>query len=483
MTDRSEPARYKTAYMHYSGIRRKDVVSKHPAWTVQQVSSELGRQWKALTSNELKPWVELAQFDKARFCTEAHLMHSAQNNKSFSTKRKKLPNQPRQPDTAYICFWKSRRPVVVAKNPSLDAQLVSKEVARQWRALSVLERQIWINLAAKDTIRFQEDTAHYHQKLGDVPELYKAPLKDPFAPKPAKSGFQLFVRYNRDNFPLLKVTINNFRSEMSKVWNKLSDSDKNEWYELAKQDKRRYDREMNSYEPPVYMDVDIQKTYERFRELQYMARGNSCAPRLPENAYSIFVSTQRQKLVALRPNLLNTQIMHELGVAWKALSTIERTVFQGKARDDAKRFRTEMETFLARQQIKERASQDSSTMRARKRKEYDQGETKYEQLQDMETEGCSGRKENHGPGYKLRKSGLPRRPKSAYNLMFMSKRTELLATNQISHNECSALCGRLWRRMSKEDREPYIFMAAEDKRRYNLELEALSIEASQESGT
>lgn len=56
-----------------------------------------------------------------------------------------------------------------------------------------------------------------------------------------------------------------------------------------------------------------------------------------------------------------------------------------------------------------------------------------------------------------------RQPKTAYNIMCMSKCTEPLATYQISQNECSAMCGRLWRQMSEPEREPYQHMAAEDK--------------------
>lgn len=64
------PKASKNAYLHFSMARRAEVAALSPDWTVQQVSAEVGRQWKALTQHERKPWVELAQFDKARFHTE-----------------------------------------------------------------------------------------------------------------------------------------------------------------------------------------------------------------------------------------------------------------------------------------------------------------------------------------------------------------------------------------------------------------------------
>lgn len=68
--DRDAPKAYKNAYLHFAMTRRAEVAALSPDWTVQQVSAEVGRQWKALSQYERKPWVELAQFDKARFQTE-----------------------------------------------------------------------------------------------------------------------------------------------------------------------------------------------------------------------------------------------------------------------------------------------------------------------------------------------------------------------------------------------------------------------------
>lgn len=68
--DRDAPKPFKNAYLHFSMVRRSEVAAMYPDWTVQQVSAEVGRLWKALSQYERKPWIELAQFDKARFQTE-----------------------------------------------------------------------------------------------------------------------------------------------------------------------------------------------------------------------------------------------------------------------------------------------------------------------------------------------------------------------------------------------------------------------------
>lgn len=58
-------------------------------------------------------------------------------------KRKKSKNQPKQPDTAYICYWKSKRMELLSENPDMEPTLVSKEVGRHWKSLSEEERQVW----------------------------------------------------------------------------------------------------------------------------------------------------------------------------------------------------------------------------------------------------------------------------------------------------------------------------------------------------
>ncbi|RLN90513.1 hypothetical protein BBJ28_00011565 [Nothophytophthora sp. Chile5] len=442
---REAPAPNKNAYLHFSRSRRDDVAATHPAWSVQQVSAELGRQWKALTASERKPWVELAQFDKARFQTEAEHYVGQQHAD--------------EPDTAYICFWKSRRREVVAANPQLAAPLVSKEVGRQWRALADDERQVWLDLAEQDKLRFQEELARFHPTLQaspEIPAVVKAPIKDPFAPKPAKTGFQIFMNHNRESFTLLDMTLNEFRAEMSQLWKRLSDDDKSAWYQMAQQDQMRYEAEINAYMPPAYMSSALLRAHKRLDELKRLARGDAGAPRLPVSAYSCYLSTKRREMQLRRPELKHNEVMREMGVVWKALSEAERAPYQRKAELDVERFQTEMETYLAQQeQQKQHAAADFNTKRTRKQK-----------VQEVEVETKGTPKTR-----KKRKLTSPRRPKTAYNLMYMSKRAELLATYQMSHNECSALCGRLWRQMPDVERDPYQRMAAEDKRRYQAELQ------------
>ncbi|CAH0489837.1 unnamed protein product [Peronospora farinosa] len=344
----------------------------HLSWSRQQVSGDLGRQWKVTKAAKLKQWVKHGRFDNE---TEGHRRRSLQQN--------------------------------------------DMEVGRQWRALLDRERKFWEDQDAKDKLRFQEEIALFQPTLEVATEMspnLRSPPTDPFAPSPAKTGFQLFMIHNQESFALLSMTINEFSAEMRQLWKRLGDANRKAWYELAKQDEKRYETEMDTYEPPACMNLAARCAHWRVDELRDLARGDAFAPRMLLNAIIV------KKFESMRA----------IDIAWKSLSDDERALFQLRAEEDVERFRKEMEPYLLQRN-------DHRTATALRRKK--------------------------------RKSALPRRPKTAYNIMYMSERTELLATYQMSHNECSALCGRFWRQMSETEREPYKQMAADDKRRYDAELE------------
>lgn len=421
-------------------------------------------------------------------------------------KRKKRPNEPRQPDTAYTFFWKSRRKQVVAENPTLPAPLVSREVGRQWKALGQQDRHVWDELAAQDKLRFQHEIASYKPPVevgrwafitvltwtvgcslsatsmtvqDSQATLFPKPIKDPYAPKPAKTSFQLFMNHNRESFTLLHMSLNEFRAEMSQIWKRLGDKDKEVWHEMAREDQRRYETELNAYKPPAYLSTNLFRATRRLDELKKAARADPDAPRQPVSAYSFFLSANRRDIQSRRPDLKHNDVMREVGLTWKALGDAERQPFVTQAEEDVERFQKEMELYTVKNR-RQAAGQGAGTKT--KAKKRCAGRVRNV-LDEEDKYGSSSpvTAESFFKGTKRRKLVHPRRPQTAYNLMYMSKRAEILATYQVSHNECSALCGRLWRQMSEGEREPFHRMANEDKLRYQAELKEYRAKLDQEN--
>lgn len=288
-------------------------------------------------------------------------------------------------------------------------------------------------------------------------------LKDPYAPKAAKTGFQLFMSHNRESFTLLNMTLNEFRIEMSQLWKRLSEDDKSVWYSMAKQDQLRYEAEVNAYTPPAYLATNAVRARKRLDELKKVAKSDADAPQLPMAAYHIYLTHKRREIQLQQPRLKHNEVMRQVGLSWKALSAFDREPYLRKAEQDIKRFEKEMERYLGEQVPAGVSSAFTDSYGAERQAEPERPNGRKRRKPAEVVEMTVKRRRKKIPE-------TPRQPQTAYNLMYMSKRAEILATYQMSHNECSALCGRMWRQMSEQEREPYHRMAEEDKLRYEFEM-------------
>lgn len=74
---------------------------------------------------------------------------------------------------------------------------------------------------------------------------------DPNKPKGRTSAYAYFVADCREQSKKAgkSVSFADFSKECSERWKRMSDDDKTEFHELAKQDKQRYDKEMKNYVP------------------------------------------------------------------------------------------------------------------------------------------------------------------------------------------------------------------------------------------
>jgi hypothetical protein len=192
---------------------------------------------------------------------------------------------------------------------------------------------------------------------------------------------------------------------------------------------------------------------QRLEDLKAAAKRMQNAPSLPQTAYAFYAVVKRRELQLERPAIKASDVTREVSKLWRKMNALERLPFIGDEQRDVERFVREMEERLA----------------------LDGGV-------DMEllTAGLEGiptpreaPQETLPPPRPCRraKSSLPKKPMTAYNMMYLAKRQELMQTYELSQNECSALCGRMWRQMADAERQQYYRLAAQDKKRYQSEME------------
>ena len=86
--------------------------------------------------------------------------------------------------------------------------------------------------------------------MGKGKKKEKKEKKDKNAPKRAISAFFFYQKERREPLKKEKPNLSNKEliSTMSAEWNKMKDTDKKKYVELAEQDKKRYEKEKAAYD-------------------------------------------------------------------------------------------------------------------------------------------------------------------------------------------------------------------------------------------
>ena len=176
--------------------------------------------------------------------------------------------------------------------------------------------------------KVNEVVASEQKKLSKSTKKTKS-IKDPDAPKRGKSAYIYFCNANRevvknelgDDLKTTEIT-----KELGARWNKLKESTKAAdkklvaaYEQQAKQDKERYDGEMQGYERPSDDELE-EKTAKKGKNGKVKKVKDPSAPKRGKSAYIFFCADMRD---TVRSELGNdskaTEVTKELGVRWNKL--------------------------------------------------------------------------------------------------------------------------------------------------------------------
>lgn len=152
------------------------------------------------------------------------------------------------------------------------------------------------------------------------------------------------------------------------------------------------------------------------------------APKSATSAQQYFVKSRREALKLAKPDLSSTELQKELADEWRDLPESQREPFITKAKSDKARHSEEISNYVP----------DVAHLKA--------------------TKG----------GKRLQKDPLrPKKPKSAYLYFMEATRNELSGANPgIRIEALSKLIGEEWRKLTDEQKAPYIAQADADQERY-----------------
>merc|ERR1711902_251760 len=152
--DPNAPKKPLSAYFLFSQEERLKVKAENPDYSITEVAKELGKRWATLNP-DIKTVYE-QRYQDARRVYEQEL-----NN--YKPKKKKDPNAPKQPLSAYFIFSTEERLKVKEENPGFSICEVAKELGRRWAEMDPGVKQRYQQRAEEERQKFDNDMANYRQ--------------------------------------------------------------------------------------------------------------------------------------------------------------------------------------------------------------------------------------------------------------------------------------------------------------------------------
>ncbi|NWT55243.1 TFAM factor, partial [Erythrocercus mccallii] len=171
--------------------------------------------------------------------------------------------RPKRPLTAYLRFVMDNRLAFREKNPGASNLELIKKLAGAWKELPVSQKQVYEEAKKTDWKRYGEQMAAYKAQLTPAQAAAlkeekrkqqakrrsrraKRELNLLGKPKRARTAFNIFLSENYQESegvsPVAKM------KKLFDMWQKLSASQKQPYFQLAQDDKVRYENEMKSWE-------------------------------------------------------------------------------------------------------------------------------------------------------------------------------------------------------------------------------------------
>merc|ERR1712212_898788 len=149
------------------------VKADFPDYSIIEVSKELGKRWADIDPAIKNSYEQRYQESRRQYEQELEAYKP-------SSKKKKDPNAPKQPLSAYFLFSQEERLKVKAEHPSYSICEIAKELGRRWADMPPEVKQHYQQKAEEGRQKYDQDMAVYRQ---DADGNDGKPKRDPNLPK------------------------------------------------------------------------------------------------------------------------------------------------------------------------------------------------------------------------------------------------------------------------------------------------------------
>jgi len=153
-------------YTFFVQMCREEHRKKHPNENVNftEFSKKCAERWKQMTDKEKKRFAEMAEKDKQRYDREmaSYVPPAGEGGRK---RKKKDPNAPKRPLSAFFLFCQDERPAVKAIYPNYSVGEAAKELGERWNKVSAETKAKYEAKAQGDKGRYDKELANYKSKL------------------------------------------------------------------------------------------------------------------------------------------------------------------------------------------------------------------------------------------------------------------------------------------------------------------------------
>lgn len=151
------PKRPVTAYINYLSDNRPRIKAENPGIEFTEIPKVGAQEWANATPVVKKKYEALAEKDKARYAKEMETYVPDPSEKK-KKREKKDPNAPKKAKTAYIFYATPRIKELHAAHPDKKVVEITPMIGLEWKAMSDKQKKPWFDMAAKDKIRYANET-------------------------------------------------------------------------------------------------------------------------------------------------------------------------------------------------------------------------------------------------------------------------------------------------------------------------------------
>nr|AFM85784.1 high mobility group protein [Callorhinchus milii] len=184
--DPRQPRGKMSSYAFFVQNSREEHKKKHPDSSVDfsEFSKQCSERWKAMTPKDKGKFEDLAKNDKVRYDREMRNYNPPKGDK----KKKKDPNAPKRPPSAFFIFCSDHRPRIRGENPGISIGDVAKKMG-----------ELWSGLTAKDKKPYEERGAQLKEKCEKEVAAYRARCKNETCKKPPPKQVQVAKKRKQDD--------------------------------------------------------------------------------------------------------------------------------------------------------------------------------------------------------------------------------------------------------------------------------------------